>query len=122
MGHTKRSPEFLMQVRRLREKLVAGTLDAQERADLAHIVEFNTTDSGCMVKAAEDEPVFVLRGQDIDADKCVDHWCELRIEKSIGIDDSQFSEGRSSKPLTKIADARDCAREMREFRHRKEAD
>lgn len=114
MPHVKRSHEFLMRIRRLREKLIAGTLDAEERAEIAHILEFNTTDSSCMVKAAEDEPVFTLRAQDIDADKTVDYWCELRIERTLGV--------VNAAPLTKIADARDCALEMRRFRHRKEAD
>jgi hypothetical protein len=74
LNHTKRSPEFLMKIRRLREKVVAGTLDAEERAEVAHILEFNTSDSGCMVKAAEDEPIFVLRAKDPLAPLSVQDW------------------------------------------------
>jgi hypothetical protein len=113
MPHTKRSPHFVIEVRRLRDKAKAGTLDAEERARVAHILEFNTTDAACLTKAHEDEPIFVLRAHDGDADKCVDHWCELQIERTLWKDD---------KPLAKIADARDCAREMREWPDRKVAD
>jgi hypothetical protein len=105
MSHTKRTPEFLMRVSRLKEKVLAGTLSLQEKSELAHILMFNTTDSRCLVNAGESEPIFVLKASDITADACVDRWCDLQPANS-----------------TKLADARDCSREMQQFKSRKWAD
>jgi len=125
--HVKRSPAFQEKI----EKLIKGLL---VQADWAHsnqmldeatlfteaveILAKNTTDAACLVKAANDEPIFVLRGQDVTAGGlmennmgCVDFWCELQIARRI--------ERRDNSPAEKIADARDCAREMRAYPNRK---
>jgi hypothetical protein len=113
MPHTKRSPSFQMQIDRLKQKVLAGTLDSQEKADLAHILMYNTTDSACLVKAADDEPIFVLKAKDLTADKLVDQWCELQIEPTISQQHYNYD---------KVADARECAREMRGYPNRKNPD
>lgn len=109
VSHLKRSESFSLQVRRLAEKVLSGTLDAQERADLAHILRFNTTDSQCLVKSADDEPIFVLRGGgDPVAAHAVQHWGIQAEEDNLHAD--------------KINDAYRCAKEMREFAARKAAE
>ena len=35
--------------------------------------------TGCIAKAADDEPVFVLRAQDITAPAVVRTWCEFAV-------------------------------------------
>ncbi len=56
-SHCKRTALFNLRLARLTEKLQAGTLDSDERADLIAILRDNTTDSPCIVKAAETEPL-----------------------------------------------------------------
>lgn len=60
---------------------------------------------GCLGKAADDEPVFVLRGQDIHAAGLVRDWADL-------------AEGTRCSP-EKVAEARDLASQMRAWRTRK---
>lgn len=106
MGHTKRSTTFNRELSRLREKLRANTLDAGERARLVEILENNTTDSPCIVKAANDEPIFVLRGQDELAAECVQSWAHRFADAR---------EQRNELPedvRAKALDALECSREM----------
>jgi hypothetical protein len=107
MPHTKRSPSFQMQIDRLKQKVLAGTLDSQEKADLAHILAFNTTDSACLVKAADDEPIFVLRARDLTAPDVVAYWCGLNT---------------ANIKTEKMADAQDCVWAMTKFPNRKNPD
>jgi hypothetical protein len=104
MNHTKRSPDFLMRVRRLKEKLIAGTLDADERIEIAKILEDNTTDSGCVVRAAEDEPIFTLRAKDPMAANAASQWIWCSEDNDLHSD--------------KIDDAKQCLSEMRQYRER----
>lgn len=60
---------------------------------------------GCIAKAADDEPVFVLRAQDMSADILVDFWAELAL--------------RMGCPQEKVDEAIDLAAEMRAWPHRK---
>ena len=83
MTHTKRNANFQMLLKRLIEKLRANTLDATEREQIAMLLTFNTTDSGCMVHAAEDEPVFVLRAKDPLAPLAVNYWCQQAKEQGL---------------------------------------
>jgi hypothetical protein len=61
----------------------------------------------CYANAEPDEPMFVLLARDPLAPILVEQWAALR-------------EHLSGNP-SKVAEARDCARAMREFRHRKQA-
>lgn len=120
--HVKRTPNFIKECKRL-AMIVRTTevINDVERQRIAQILENNTTDAGCMVKAADDEAIFVLRAHDISAGGdespsnnligTVDHWCELQIAHRLVTNDK--------RPMTKIADARDCAREMRAYPNRK---
>ncbi len=60
---------------------------------------------GCLGKAADDEPVFILRGQDRLAATLVDTWANLAGEHGCGI--------------VKVVDARKTAIAMRCWTHRK---
>lgn len=63
---------------------------------------------GCLGKAAPDEPVFVLRGQDAFGAELVDLWA-LRAE-------------RVGCPSAKVQEARDLADRMRAWPVRKNPD
>lgn len=63
---------------------------------------------GCLGKAADDEPVFVLRAQDMFAANLVEQWAEL-------------AEGRRCPP-EKVAEARELAANMRTWPSRKYPD
>jgi hypothetical protein len=54
---------------------------------------------GCLA-LKRDEPFFVLRGQDVTAPSCVDHWCNLN---------------NASAPEAKIEAARDVAFSMQRY-------
>jgi len=57
---------------------------------------------GCLGKAKDDEPVFILRGQDVLAPDCVEKWAT----------DAQLL---GTVPWDKIREARDLAQAMREY-------
>lgn len=63
---------------------------------------------GCLGKAADDEPVFILRGQDVHAAGLVRDWADL-------------AEGTKCPP-EKISEARELARQMQNWRTRKHPD
>lgn len=100
-NHTKRSREFEMTIKRLAEKVLHGTLDGKERLDVANILVTCTTDSQCMVKAADDEPVFVLRGKDRVAGPAVGYWIGRSIAEGLHQD--------------KVDDAVECSKEMEKY-------
>ena len=81
MSHTKRSPEFQTRIDTLVAFFTAQDDDTDEyklaSEELIQILKRNTTDSGCMVKAKDDEPVFVLRGHDDSAGSVVRTWAEI---------------------------------------------
>lgn len=63
---------------------------------------------GCLGRAPDDCPVFVLVGKDIIADDCVEHWIALaRIQGT---------------PSDKLLDAGQVAEEMRQYKNRKVPD
>jgi len=63
---------------------------------------------GCLGKARDDEPVFVLRAQDMLAADLVEAWATQA--NLLGC------------PWDKVREARDIAQEMREWPHRKNPD
>lgn len=48
---------------------------------------------GCLAKAADDEPIFILRGQDQLADTVVDYWASLA--RGAGVDMARVTEARN---------------------------
>jgi hypothetical protein len=129
-NHTKRSAEFLKEITNAAARIdeLADMFISNHPSNaqgslrrVAEILRNNTTDSGCIVKAAEDEPIFVLRAKDITSgggpelggeNGVVDHWCELQIGH-------RMIPGRINGSMERIAEARDCAREMRDYPNRK---
>lgn len=80
-NHTKRSPAFTEHIQSLVKQLdtlrdaapgLAGFLDS-----VIEVLQKNTTDSRCVVKAKDDEPIFVLRGQDRLSAGLVLAWAQL---------------------------------------------
>jgi hypothetical protein len=101
MSHTKRTPEFRLECEVLADKLRHQVLNADQIDRITQILLFNTSDSGCLVKAAENEPIFVLRGKDPIAAETVEAWIASAEARGI------HSE--------KCADAQECADEMVAF-------
>lgn len=69
----------------------------------------------CYAKAEPDEPMFILLARDLYAPALVDRWANMREET--------FKRGGSSgepEEMAKIAEARKCANEMRDWRQFKE--
>lgn len=63
---------------------------------------------GCLGKAADDEPVFILRAQDMLAADLVDNWATQA--NLVGC------------PWDKVREARELAQQMREWPQRKNPD
>ena len=106
MNHTKRSPDFLLTVRRLAEKILSNTLDPEERDLVASILTENTTDYAYIVNAADDEPIFVLRGKYPVAWKTDLRWLDLLAEaRGLHAD--------------KLKDALECAIEIQRYQERR---
>lgn len=63
---------------------------------------------GCLGKAAPDEPVFILRAQDIHAAGLVEQWAQLAEEDGC--------------PHNKVSEARALADQMRKWPNRKYPD
>lgn len=101
MNHTKRTETFRQHCARLAEKVINRTIDDDERIDIANILRAATTDSACITKAAEDEPIFTLRGKDPVARAAIDRWMEISIREGLHND--------------KLADAERCLSEFRSY-------
>lgn len=104
MTHTKRSPEFQAKIQRLMKSI--ENMNGPEINEIYDVLKNNTTDSGCLVRAKDDEPIFVLRGKDPLAGDVVDYWAKCA---RLGGHHEQ----------DKIDDAHLCADKMREFEGRK---
>lgn len=100
-GHTKRSGAFLDEIGNYLYALESNDLDKLSpsmKARLGEILQCHTTDSACVVKAAEDEPIFVLRGKDPVAPNAVEAWVNAAEARDLHGE--------------KLVDAQDCADEM----------
>ena len=64
--------------------------------------------NSCLNKAANDEPVFVLRAQDLLAPKVINFWCQLA--------------GSAGTSAEKIAEARRLIQLMEQWHTRKQPD
>ena len=104
MDHTKRSPEFRKRLadivtglRNLQETVARTHLDGVSEAKLIDdaivVLKINTTDSGCVVNAAPDEPIFTLRGKDTSANCAISEWINDAIKSgkhADKLDDAEF--------------------------------
>ena len=79
--------------------------DPTDRGDTLMGTKNNPGEFDCYENAADDEPMFVLLARDPFAPMLVELWANMR-ENAVG------------NP-SKVAEARRCARDMREFRRRK---
>lgn len=93
------------------------------------------TNDACLQKAANDEPIFVLRAQDITADILVELWAELQEEIRNMVRDGMTPEeaagtirrqyglvGREGVDDPKLLEAYDLAAKMQRWPNRKVAD
>lgn len=68
---------------------------------------------GCLAKAADDEPVFILRGQDRYAPEVVERWADL-----VSLLSNQGDQELVDQRRGKIREARALAHEMRAWQAR----
>lgn len=73
MAHTKRSQAFFGDMCMLAQKLL-GVHDKGDLKRAAELLTTRTTDSVCMIKAKDIEPVFVLRAKDPVAKFALVEW------------------------------------------------
>ena len=129
MPHTKRSPLFLEEIEFLIDRLrsameISNTHLSVSYNDVQRIIvilQNNTTDSGCVVKAKDDEPIFDLRGQDEDAPEAVAAWLHAQY-KNQWRDRVFLGKQPAQHLIEKVIDAEDCKREMVSHPGRKRAD
>lgn len=101
--HTKRSEQFRARMDTLIHKLHLALGPGHELAvEVQQVLMENTTDSGCLVGAAEDEPVFVLRAKDKLMPYAINYWCNTAKEMGLHAD--------------KVEDAADAGLEAVEWR------
>lgn len=125
MNHTKRTPEFCAKIDRLVHLVQrnVGTssediaLSVEDVEDLTKILMLNTTDSPCIVKAAADEPLFVLRGQDMHASDLVRKWASKFRSQLANQPNADQTKG-----LAKTFDAEHCATKMENYKGRRAPD
>src|SRR4051812_7024041 len=105
--HTKRTDGFNQAIDHLRNRIAevkAGNghlhFEHHELDVLDSILRHNTTDSACIVRAADDEPIFTLRAKDQLSDDVVRCWVNMAIVADIHED--------------KRVDAAACATQMQE--------
>jgi len=125
MSHTKRTLEFQDKIKKLVSILESlcpeggGDRFTVALDEATHVLRNNTTDSPCIVKAADDEPIFVLRAQDDTADRFVKGWAEnaLTIAANLTEADPKYERIRA-----KAMDAILCASEFRDYPNRRRPD
>lgn len=80
-------------------------LSGSEEGDLDHFAEFRV-EGGCLAKAAADEPLFILRAQDVLAPELVRQW-------AFDLEERGPAPGASLvEHLAKIEEARNSAKQM----------
>lgn len=132
--HTKRSSEFsekiaglIVELTRINELSDASRLVLAKQ--ISEVLVTNTTDSGCLVKAAEDEPIFVLRGQDRFSAALVIAWAQLHDEvyserareRPQGMTEGQYKVAMEApyKGTSMSVEVMACADQMARWRVRK---
>lgn len=117
MGHTKRSIEFQKRIDDLINVLLSNRdqhdghsyVPYIQADDLIQILRENTTDSGCMVNAAADEPIFTLRANDELAADFVTKWAKAYLKTKAN---KAMTTEELARVRTKYNDARECAKDM----------
>lgn len=74
--------------------------------------------TGCFARAAEDEPLFVLKSTDILAPEKVREWAEAYRQKHL---DNGTTGPKLAAVITKYYEALDVAKQMEDYRARKVA-
>jgi hypothetical protein len=95
--HWKRSNPFFNRMCELAMHVMGQLLPA-EKKEIARLLTEQTTDSSCMVKAGNTEPVFTLRAKDPIAGEVIATWIEKARARGLHGD--------------KIADAQECLKEF----------
>lgn len=83
MAHTRKSEEFRHRVDQLVDQVMRGELTPEGREDVVQLLLRYTTDSSCMINAAQDEPVFVLRAKDPLFIPTLKAWMVLSAEQRL---------------------------------------
>jgi hypothetical protein len=115
MSHTRRSETFIQRIKEVIAKLEALPLTGDDKlvvTEAADIILLNTTDSPCMLKARQHEPIFVLRGNDKTSPEFVEAWSR---KFRTWIANAKLTDEQEAKAMAKWRDAMDCAMEMREW-------
>jgi hypothetical protein len=121
--HAKRTPEFLLEIRRLMDGLQTSTLSAMERRRVCEILYLNTTDSSCILNAKDGEPIFTLLARDLTSDALIQEWIQ-RLQEWVQRVEQDRVKQHPAEPVpdklnAKLADAMMCAAEMRAWPDRK---
>lgn len=112
-NHSKRSGAFIAEI----ESLISTNLMGQWAGDkegvgIHRIIELlrnNTTDHPAILKPKDNEPLFVLRGQDTMAPQYVAEWAH----------DFQANQPTNGETHPKYLDAMECVDEMQRWTPRK---
>lgn len=118
MSHTKRSREFQDRIDLLVEglsNLEKSVVDKIPVAGLIDVLRHYTTDSGCLINAADNEPIFVLRANDELASIHVRNWAGDFLASKANKPQSPEAMGRI---VQKHHDAIECADEMAAYKIR----
>lgn len=70
----------------------------------------------CYAAAEDDEPMFILLGRDEDGPELIEMWCRMRLAHLLA---SELTAHQLHRGVRKIAEALQCAGNMREWRDRK---
>lgn len=112
MAHVKRSPAFLKEIEHLMALLASNQpLESGTRGRIADILALNTTDSGCMVSAKDDEAVFTMIARDKAGTQTIRDWI-FNVHQLC-------DEAGVEPPKEKLADAQECADEFLVYPGRK---
>lgn len=124
MPHTKRTPEFNIRIATARHAVGEMLRQKPEWCawleEIGEILAKNTTDSPCFVKAADDEPIFVLRAKDNTADIYINEWATRML--TIAANLTETTGELYDKIRKKAFDAIECAAEFRAYPNRKRPD
>lgn len=115
-GHTKRTEAFRIEIMELANDLQREVLTREQRERLIDILGRNTVDNPSIVKARENEPIFVLRAHDSTSSSLVGLWCE-RFRTWIA--NATLTPHAEASAMAKWKDAMECASEMREYKDQK---
>ena len=136
MQHTKRSKDLRIQIDALIQKMEMGMsvgvhsegttqftvkMNTEMWETLLGLLHNNTVDNPAIVKAKDDEPIFVLRGQDETAEQFVEGWAwQYYMDHANREVPGGLREAFSH--MKKHGEARHCAEAMRKYQPKKKPD